>query len=148
MTLPFKTIIVPTDFSELANSAIPVAFSLARDHKARVVLVHVLESVVIPNPLYATYYPIPTPQQMRDAEDASVKALKDLVPAEHRGKIETTYLATHGEPAYELGRIAREELASLIVISSHGRTGLKHLVLGSVAERVLRAATCPVLIMR
>lgn len=148
MMLPFKTIVVPTDFSDLANAAIPVAFALARDHKARVVLVHVLEAIVIPNPLYATYYPMPTPEQMRKAESASAEALKKLVPAEHRDKVEVTALAVHGEPASELGRIAREEMASLIVIASHGRTGLKHLVLGSVAERVLRAASCPVLIVR
>jgi nucleotide-binding universal stress UspA family protein len=148
MTLPFKTIVVPTDFSDFANAAIPVAFTIARDHKARVVLVHVLESVVIPNPLYASYYPVPTSEQVRQAEAASNKALLNLVPAEFRGKVEVSTRAVHGEPAAEVARIAREEMASLIVIGSHGRTGLKHLVLGSVAERVLRGSSCPVLIVR
>jgi len=123
MTLPFKTIVVPTDFSEFANAAIPVAFTIARDQKARVVLVHVLESVVIPNPLYATYYPIPTQEQVRQAEAASQKALKDVVPPEFRGKVEVTTRAVHGEPASEVVRIARDEMASLIVIGSHGAPG-------------------------
>ena len=150
MDLDIKTVLVSTDFSELGDRAIPYAFRLAKDHGAAVILVHVLEAAPTPNPLYAHYYPIPTPEQVKKAESAAMEELRRRVPEEHRRRasaaVDTRVM--HGEPSLEILRIAGEKKASLIVISTHGRTGLQHLALGSVAERVIRRAHCPVLVVR
>jgi universal stress protein A len=140
-------VVVSTDFSDCGDLAIPHAFRVAKDRGARVGMVHVLDAHPIPNPLYAHYYPIPTPDQIRQAEEKAREALLARVPAEDRGSGRTEILVTHGAPAAEILRIAAERSASLIVIATHGRRGLARLALGSVAERVVREATCPVLVV-
>jgi nucleotide-binding universal stress UspA family protein len=141
-----QTVLVPTDFSDYGDAALPHAFHFARDHRARVVLVHVIDARPTPNPLYAHYYPIATPEQVRAAEAEATEALRARIPDELRDRVET--LVGHGAPAAEILRVAAETKASLIVIATHGRTGLRRLALGSVAERVIREARCPVLVVR
>lgn len=144
----FRTLLVSTDFSDYGDAAIAQAFRLAKDYGARVVLLHVLDARPPANPLYAHYYPIPTPDQTRQAEAKATEALRERVPAELRGSDRVETLVTQGSPAVEILRIAAEKHASLIVIATHGRTGLVRLALGSVAERVIRNAPCPVLVVR
>lgn len=143
-----RSVLVSTDFSELGDSALPYAFRLARDIGASVMLVHVLEAHPLPNPLYAHYYPTPTPEQLAQAEARAQEALRARIPDEFRRSNRAEILLAHGSPALEILRIAGEKRLDLIVIASHGRTGLRRLVLGSVAERVLRDAPCPVLVVR
>ena len=147
MSFPFKSILVVTDFSDLGNSAVPVAFRLAKDQGARVILAHVLEGSNVPSPLYASYTFVPTPEQMREAEARARTDLGALVPKELRAVPHEIQVAP-GTAATEVCRLAKDNGASLIVISSHGRSGVKHFLLGSVAERVVRHAPCPVLVMR
>jgi universal stress protein A len=146
--LDFRSVLVSTDFSDYGDAALAHAFRIAGDTGARVVLLHVLDAYPTPNPLYAHYYPMPSPEQSRAAEEKAREALRERIPAELRdsGRVET--LVTHGAPAAEILRIAGEQKASLIVIATHGRTGLLRLALGSVAERVIRDAPCPVLVVR
>jgi universal stress protein A len=146
--IEFKKVLVPTDFSEAAARAIPLAFRLAKDHAGSVMLLHVLESTPSPNPLYAHYYPSPSSEQIRQAEDQARQALLERVPAAYRDSVPTEVALAHGVPAHEILRVAQARQTSLIVIATHGRTGLKHLVLGSVAEQVIRHAPCPVLVVR
>jgi nucleotide-binding universal stress UspA family protein len=113
-----------------------------------VVIVHVLDAHPTPNPLYAHYYPTPTAEQIRQAEEKAKEALRARIPAEHQGSDRVETLVAHGAAAPEILRIAAEKAASLIVIATHGRTGLLRLALGSVAERVVREAPCPVLVIR
>jgi nucleotide-binding universal stress UspA family protein len=143
-----QTIVVSTDFSAYGDAALPYAFRLAREQGARVVLVHVIDARPTPNPLYAHYYPIPTPEQTRAAEGEATEALRARIPDELRGSGRVETLVGQGAPAAEILRIAAETKASLIVIATHGRTGLSRLALGSVAERVIREAPCPVLVVR
>ena len=143
-----RTVLVSTDFSDYADAAIAHAFRFARDYGARVVLVHVLDAHPTPNPLYAHYYPMPTPEQSRQAEAKAQEALRARIPAELRDSDRVETLVTQGAPAPEILRIAGEKKASLIVVATHGRTGLLRLALGSVAERVIREAPCPVLVVR
>jgi universal stress protein A len=144
----FRTILVSTDFSDYGDAAIAHAFRIAEPNGASVLLLHVLDARPPVNPLYAHYYPIPTPEQNRLAENEARSALRARVPAELRDSERIELLVTHGTPAQEILRVAEERRASLIVIATHGRTGLLHLVLGSVAERVVRSAPCPVLVVR
>jgi len=147
----FKRILVTTDFSESGDHAIAHAFRMAADHGAEVLLLHVLELVIAPNPIYAHYYPtdLLTPEIRERAENDAKQGLLERVPKTGPlAGVPYQAILTHGGPAEEIIRVAGERQADLIVISTHGRTGLKHLLLGSTAERVIRHAHCPVLVVR
>ena len=146
MASDFPCILVTTDFSELGNQAVPVAFRLAAQAGQKVVLVHVTEEV-FPSPLYAHYYPTPSPDQRARLRADAGAELERLIPKEH-ARVPREIQLGAGTPAAEVCRIAKETHASLIVVSSHGRRGVKHFVLGSVAESVVRHAPCSVLVLR
>ena len=147
----FKRILVTTDFSESGDHAISHAFRMAADHGAEVILCHVVETVVAPNPLYAHYYPtdLLNPEIRLRAEKDAQQALIERTPKDAAlASVPHSTIVAHGNPADEIIRTAKERDADLIVIATHGRTGLKHLFMGSTAERVVRHVHCPVLVVR
>jgi nucleotide-binding universal stress UspA family protein len=147
----FKRILVTTDFSEAGDHAIAHAFRIAADHGAEVILLHVIETLVAPNPLYAHYYPadLVSPEMRERLESEARQALLERVPKDEQlAGVPFRTALTHGLPAEEIIRGAQDGQVDLIVISTHGRTGLKHLFMGSTAERVIRHAHCPVLVVR
>jgi universal stress protein A len=147
----FTRILVTTDFSEAGDHAIAHAFRMAADHGAEVVLCHVVETVVAPNPLYAHYFPadLLNPEIRARAEQDAHQALLARTPQEDAlAGVPHTTLVVHGIPADEIIRAAQERGVDLIVIATHGRTGLKHLFMGSTAERVIRHVHCAVLVVR
>jgi nucleotide-binding universal stress UspA family protein len=132
-----KLIVFPTDFSSASDAAMHYATSLARDAGAKLLIVHVEE----PPLAYGggeLYYGIPDP----DRGDLT-KMLDELTPSDPAVPYEHRMLL--GEPATEIVRLAEEQSADLIVMGTHGRTGLKRLLMGSVAEAVVRRSACPVL---
>ncbi|GBD26688.1 TRAP-T-associated universal stress protein TeaD [bacterium HR30] len=147
----FQHILVTTDFSEAGDRAIPHAFRMAADHHAEVILCHVIEPLIVPNPLYAQYYPgeLLSPDVLARAQEDARAALEERVPREEPlAQVRYRCVIGQGTPVEEIIRIAQEEGVDLIVIATHGHTGLKHLLMGSVAERVIRHARCPVLVVR
>ena len=147
----FKKILVTTDFSEAGDHAIAHAFRMAADHNAEVLLCHVIETLVAPNPLYAYYYPseLMSPEIRARAESDARAALLQRVPQDKPlSDVPHRTVVVHGMPADEIIRAAEEHGADLIVIATHGHTGLKHLFMGSVAERVIRHVHCAVLVVR
>ena len=139
--LPFRTILHATDFSEHSGFAFWLACALARDYGARVVVVH----VVTPTPVagYAEGVFIPDPQPSHDKLREllqSVRPTDPKIPVEHR--------MVEGDAADEIVRTAQETKCDLIVIGTHGRSGFGRLLMGSVAEDVLRGAPCPVVTVR
>ncbi len=142
----FRKILVTTDLSDLGNAAVPVACRVARADGASVTLLHVLEEGV-PNPLYAHYRPTPSPEERDRAEARARAGLAALVPAGATDVAPEVRLV-RGDPAGEICKAAEELGSELIVISSHGRTGLRRFLLGSVANRVVVAAPCSVLVLR
>ncbi len=147
----FKVILVTTDFSDLGDRAIGHAFRLAADHGAKVVLCHVVEPPVAPVPLYAQYYPpdLMTPDMEHQIREESERALLERAPRDgDLGAVPREVVVTRGLPSDDIVRVGQEVGADLIVISTHGHTGLKHILLGSVAERIVRHAPCPVLVVR
>jgi nucleotide-binding universal stress UspA family protein len=142
--LPFKKILCPTDFSEPAFTALKRAEELSRHFAAELIVAHVIPPVpgphLFPDPQASFNFDVPLYQQ--ELAIHAEKMLQDLV-AHH--KVRTRDLVTTGEAAPEILRIARQERVDLIVIASHGLTGWRRLVYGSVAEKVVRQATCPVL---
>jgi universal stress protein A len=147
----FTRILVTTDFSDSGDHAIGHAFRMAADHGAEVILCHVVETVIAPNPLYAHYFPadLLNPEIRARAEQDAHAALNERVPRDEAlARVPHTTLVAHGMPADEIVRTAKEKGADLIVIATHGHTGLKHLFMGSTAERVVRHVHCAVLVVR
>lgn len=148
MTLPYTTILVTTDFSPLADAALPVALRLAKDHGARLLVQSVIETPPPPSPLYAHYYRIPSPEEIEKTKAEVRERLAARLPADAVKGVKVEMIVSEGDAATEIARVAREQGASLLVIATHGRTGVKHFLLGSVAERVLRKTSAPVLLVR
>jgi nucleotide-binding universal stress UspA family protein len=135
-----QPIIVPWDFSEMSKNALAKALELA-ESPAQLEVVHVTPypSTVEPSVIWGVY-----------SEDLILKNLREsfrIVMAEGEFA-DVKFTPVFGDPGSEISKIAKERNAGLIVISSHGRTGLSHMLLGSVAERVVRLAPCPVLVLR
>jgi nucleotide-binding universal stress UspA family protein len=137
--LSINTILHPTDFSSSAANAFEMACSLAGQHQAKLLLLHVISP------------PAPPPLPYNDAgmgtieEDAEMayERLEEMRSAKPQLMIE--YVLVEGEPEDEIVRVAKETHADLIVLGTHGRTGLEHLLMGSVAEGVTRDAPCRVI---
>jgi nucleotide-binding universal stress UspA family protein len=141
-----KRILVPTDFSEPADAALTYAIDLAANLGATVSLVHVFDDPFAGGGVYTGEY-VPMPAEMRAEIVADLRRrLADAVSK--RGHSELNPELLIGPTARTIVDGARERNVDLIVMGTHGRGGLAHLLLGSVAERVVRSAACPVLIVR
>lgn len=165
--MAFTHVLVATDFSEPATHALGYAIEEATVHRARVTLLHVLPPRAGTDVYYVAGPPAPAPQARldtiaggrlaapspseptvvrHDPGEEALTQLNDLIPDTFRGMWEVETAA--GPPADTIVRVAQERNADLIVMGTHGRTGLQHVLLGSVAERVVRLAPCPVLTVR
>jgi universal stress protein A len=132
-------ILAPTDFSASAIQAVTAAFELAQTFGAKLSLLHVIEV-----PAYAIEVALPLEALERDAR----RELALLLPEAEAAHMDVTRLVDVGVPYQKIVETATAEQVDLIVMATHGRTGLSHLVLGSVAERMVRLAPCPVLTIR
>jgi universal stress protein A len=143
---PFKLkrILVPTDFSDCAKKALRYAIPLAKEHGAAITLLYVVPA----NHALGEYGGIDYASLETEMRASGDKQLAQLAVDEVRGEIATDTIIRTGSPAFEIIDLAKSLCADLIVISTHGHTGLKHVVLGSVAEHVVRRAPCPVLVVR
>jgi nucleotide-binding universal stress UspA family protein len=130
------TILFPTDFSERSQAVFPYACSLARDQGARLLVLY-----VDPPPLF--HGEVVARRQEPDYEDRLLAELRRLQSPDPAVRVE--YLLDEGKAAEEILRVAREENCDLILMATHGRTAVRRLLMGSVAEQVLRQAPCPVL---
>ena len=143
-----KTILVPTDFSEFSDRAVRQAADIAEQNNAKVFLLHVVDKLQ----QCAIDYCIPLETMMRvqsDSEkEASKKMQEEVDKIVKAKKIDVVFDVKSGIPYEEILKEQRERKADLIVIASHGRTGLLKSLIGSVAERVMREAKCPVLLVR
>jgi universal stress protein A len=142
----FQRILVPTDFSETAQAATRIASDLSRRFEAPLTLVYVFERTVYPLP---DEYILFTSKQLGymfgEFNQRLAGAQRQALDA---GAIGVTTRLLHGWAPDEITRFASEGGFDLIVMGTHGRRGIKHVVIGSVAERVVRMASCPVLTVR
>ncbi|MFM8980513.1 MAG: universal stress protein [Planctomycetia bacterium] len=141
-------ILVTTDLSPLGDEALAHATELARAQGLPLVLLSVVEVPSTPNALYAHYYPTPTPAQLAEAHKKLEGQLGERAARAKAAGVKVEVQVREGEAAAEIAKAAGALSPSVLVISTHGRTGLKHFLLGSVAERVLRGTKCPVLLVR
>jgi nucleotide-binding universal stress UspA family protein len=133
-------ILFPTDFSTLSKTALDTATALARDRGAKLLIVHVQEPPIA----YGGgefYYGIKEPDR-RDLQ----RMLQEVLPSDPVVGYEHRLIA--GTPAEAIVNLAKTEAVDMIVLATHGRTGLFRLLMGSVAEAVVRRATCPVLTVK
>lgn len=162
--MSYTHILVPTDFSPAAHQALGYALEEARLHQAKLTLLHVVQH----HPATEVYYIKNAPQRgtgyaefgeklptvpayppvivRHDYHEEALVQLHDLVPASFTGSWEVQ--VTDGDPADGIVHMAEALAVDLIVMATHGRTGLPHILLGSVAEKVVRHAPCPVLTVR
>ncbi len=141
--LTIDSILHPTDFSTSSGYAFKLACSLARDHGSRLIMLHVAVTL---GPELVTYGEAVS-QREPEAYQAKLWAdLRRLRPKDSTLRVE--YQLAEGDPAAEIVRVAAETGCGLIVMGTHGRTGLKRLLMGSVAEQVMRQADCPVLTVK
>lgn len=136
-----RTLLFATDFSAQSEAAFPLACALARDYKARLLIIHVMP---VPTVAYtmgnmAVIEPEGTKDEVR-------QRLEEFDPKDARVAVE--HLIAQGDPATEILEAARIASCDLIVIGTHGRSGIMRMLAGSVAEKVLRHAPCPVLTVR
>ncbi len=147
--LPLKRILCPTDFSEPSYAALKVAAELAGHFGAALDVLHVIPPV----PVYFPSPETPTtgadgplyPEQMMAQTD---KVLKDLLGNMVSQEIPTAAVIRTGEAVQEIVAFAAQEPIDLIVIASHGQSGWRRLITGSVTEQVVRLAPCPVLVIQ
>ena len=140
-----KSILVPLDFSPSSKKALDYAVTVAKQFKARLTLLHVVEPVGTPD--FAASFPLVVEDDklMSTAKNELDRVVKAAcVPR----KIVEKILVRFGRSFHEITEAARTRKVDLIIISTHGYTGLKHALLGSTTERVVRHATCPVLVVR
>lgn len=140
---PVREILVPTDFSENAAIALPTALEWAEREGATVHLLHVLEAAPILGEFGTAGAAIP--HILQDREAAARRQLAELRRSIPLPGDRVRLSIAHGLPSQEIVDYAAAQHVDMIVMATHGHTGLRHLFLGSCAERVVRQAPCPVL---
>jgi nucleotide-binding universal stress UspA family protein len=133
--LPIRSILYPADFSESSDYVFHLACALARDYGARLLVLHVMPTVV-----YAGGVVLPLSDGEKEEQWDKLRRLRARSP-----RVQVEHRLAEGEPAEAILRVARESQCDVILMGTHGRTGLGRLLMGSVAEQVVRKAPCPVL---
>lgn len=142
-SLPLKAILVPIDFSEPSKKALRYAARFAEQFGSTVTLLHVIQPMVYPADFgYPATIVDNLDSAVREQAEQQLSALTQLFSPAMKCLIRV------GQPYHEITIAAKELNADLIVIATHGRTGLRHVLMGSTAERVVRYAPCPVLTLR
>jgi len=139
-----RIILHPTDFSPCSECAFQIAVDLAKENQATLVILHVVETLGAEN---VTYGEAVSQVQPQGYHHRLWEEFCGRIPSV-AATITVKPLLAEGDPAKEIDRIARAEHCDLIVMGTHGRTGLEHLLMGSVAERVVRYVPCPVLVIK
>ncbi|HJZ57334.1 MAG TPA: universal stress protein [Gemmataceae bacterium] len=145
--IAIRRILAPTDFSGNSISAIRYAAELADKFDAELVLLHVVQDTVLVLPDAVMPTPVPVPD-LNEMTAAARSGLAKLVADLNLGRLNPKAEVRVGVPAAEIDAAAKDLQADLICVSTHGRTGLAHLLLGSVAGKIVRYAPCPVLVVR
>lgn len=139
-----KKILCPIDHSDCSKEALKYAVSFAMKDEAELYLLHVIDVRTFDESFNMTSKPLP--------DDETIKQLKEklleCVPEEIRSDMRIEPIVVQGVPFSEIISIAKEKEISVVVMGTHGRTGIAHIMLGSVSEKVVRKAPCPVLTVR
>jgi nucleotide-binding universal stress UspA family protein len=141
-----KKILIPIDFSDYSKGALKYAVNFSNFFKAELILIYVVEPVIYPPDFSMGQIAIPsmnTEWNTRANEELNKLAKTEIPP-----EIKVSVLVKTGKPFVEIIETAQEENVDLIIIATHGHTGMEHILFGSTAEKVVRKAPCPVLTLR
>jgi nucleotide-binding universal stress UspA family protein len=141
--IEIQKILVPTDFSEYSQHALKYAVALAQSFKAKLYVVHILEHAVVGAPTETFQAEIRV-----EAEKSEREQLNQLTQELGVKQIDAEPVFGSGIAHTEIVKTAKELDVDLITLATHGRTGLSHLVFGSTAEKIIRLAPCPVLVVK
>jgi nucleotide-binding universal stress UspA family protein len=142
----FKKILVPVDFSQCSCDAFAYGLSIARQYHAKIILLHVVD--------FRTYesifhiHMVPQEQAFETLKKIAIKKLAEMMADFDTKDIDIDERVVEGHPFIEIVRTAAHDEVDLVVIGTHGRSGLDHILFGSVAEKVVRKAPCPVLAVK
>ena len=143
--ITLKNVLVPTDFSECSDAAVRYGLALANAFGAKLHLLHVIQDPYT-QPWGAEALPMAIGDLVTEWQEQAITRLNAIVPPTERDRVVTS--CTIASPYSEILRYAREQKIDLIVLGTHGRGPVAHMLLGSVAEKVVRRAPCPVLTVR
>jgi nucleotide-binding universal stress UspA family protein len=142
----FPTILFATDFSEISEYAFDYAYTLAKKLNSKLIIMHVINEPVDLRGFYVPHISFESLE--KEIEDAAEKMMKKFCSGRIEDLAGTETVIVSGIPYDEILAKADEEKVSLIVLGTHGRAGLDHLLFGSTAERVVRRSRCPVMTIR
>ena len=140
-----KRILVPIDFSEHSKNALTYAASFAKTFDAELLLVYVVEPTVYPADF--GFGQVVPPAIEKEVRERGSKGLDQLVKQQIAVGVKARAIIRTGKPFLEIIDTAREQEIDLIIIATHGHTGVEHILFGSTAEKVVRKAPCPVLVV-
>ena len=139
-------VLVPIDFSDYSKSALKYAVNFVKHFRAQLFLIYVVEPVIYPPDFSMGQIAIPSVDLEMDKR--AIEELNKLAEQEIPAEIKVKSIVKTGKPFIEILDTAREENVDLIIIATHGHTGVEHILFGSTAEKVVRKALCPVLTLR
>jgi len=144
--IQLKRVLVPTDFSESAHHALTYGTSFAREYKAHLVLLHVVENLTVG---YASdLFPVPMAEVFQEISGYARAELAKLAVQVREKGVEVEDQVVQGKPSAEIVRFAEKNAIDMIVLGTHGKGMLDQALFGSTTERVVRRAPCPVLTVR
>lgn len=141
-----RRILVPIDFSEHSKNALTYAISFAKHFGAELILVYVVEPTIYPADF--SFGQVAMPDLEKEMRQRGTEELENLVKTSIAEEVSAKTKVCTGKPFLEIIKTAKEEKVDLIIIASHGHTGVEHILFGSTAEKVVRKAPCPVLSLR
>lgn len=146
MELLFSKILVPIDFSDYSKMALDYAVEFAKKFNSQLFLIYVIEPIVYPSDFGLGQVPMSSIDMeiQSRAEDEMQKLINEKVPKETK----VSWIIRVGKPFIEIINEAKEKDCDLIIIATHGHTGIEHILFGSTAEKVVRKSPIPVLVVR
>ncbi len=146
LSIGIQRILVPIDFSEHSKNALKYALPFAQKFKASIDLIYVVEPTIYPADF--SFGQIGFPNVEEELRKRGSDELENLIKKEITDKVVSRKIVRTGKPFYEINQYALEENINLIIIATHGHSGMEHILFGSTAEKVVRKAPCPVLVVR
>jgi nucleotide-binding universal stress UspA family protein len=144
--LVIKRVLVPIDFSEHSKNALQYAISFAKQFKSELLLVYVVEPTIYPADF--SFGQVAVPSIENELRERGKTELDNLLKTQVGTALTARAIVKTGKPFLEIIDLAVEEDVDIIVIATHGHTGVEHILFGGTAEKVVRKAPCPVLVVR
>jgi len=144
--IDLQRILVPIDFSDHSKKALQYAIPFAEQFKASIDLIYVVEPAIYPADF--SFGQVGFPAVEDELRQRGAEELEALIKREIGARVNARSSVRTGKAAYEIEQYAREESVDLIIIATHGHSGMEHVLFGSTAEKVVRHAPCPVLVVR